>query len=89
MIAHAPVPPLIDSCWTREANCTNQFCRAVPSQPTNLDASEIGENSVKLQWSKPVIAGDHLTAYDLYWNDTYTKVSNGSLEQEFCKIIFD
>jgi hypothetical protein len=46
----------------------------VPSQPTNLDASEIGENSVKLQWGKPVIAGDNLAGYDLYWNDTYTKV---------------
>ncbi|XP_065348128.1 tyrosine-protein phosphatase Lar-like isoform X4 [Cloeon dipterum] len=47
--------------------------QGVPSQPDSLDASEIGENSVKLQWSKPIIAGEHLTGYDLYWNDTYTK----------------
>lgn len=46
----------------------------VPSQPSNLRASEIGETTVTLVWNKPTHASDNIIAYDLYWNDTYDKV---------------
>jgi netrin-G3 ligand len=46
----------------------------VPSQPSNLRTSEVGETSVTLQWSRPTHAGDNIVGYELYWNDTYAKV---------------
>jgi hypothetical protein len=50
------------------------FC-TVPTQPSNLRASEVGETSVTLQWSRPAHAGENIVSYELYWNDTYAKVS--------------
>nr|XP_022917798.1 tyrosine-protein phosphatase Lar isoform X3 [Onthophagus taurus] len=47
--------------------------QGVPSQPSNLRASDIGETSVTLQWSKPVHSGESIVSYELYWNDTYAK----------------
>jgi fibronectin type 3 domain-containing protein len=47
----------------------------VPTQPSNLRASEVGETSVTLQWSRPAHAGENIVSYELYWNDTYAKVS--------------
>jgi len=46
----------------------------VPSQPSNLRTSEVGETSVTLQWSRPAHAGENIVGYELYWNDTYAKV---------------
>lgn len=43
----------------------------VPSQPSNLRASDIGESSVTLQWSRPMHSGESIVNYELYWNDTY------------------
>lgn len=45
----------------------------VPSQPSNLRASDIGESSVTLQWTKPTHSGESIVSYELYWNDTYAK----------------
>ncbi|XP_020708528.1 tyrosine-protein phosphatase Lar isoform X5 [Athalia rosae] len=45
--------------------------QGVPSQPNMLRATEIGETSVKLQWSKPAHSGENILSYELYWNDTY------------------
>jgi len=50
------------------------WCAAVPSQPSNLRATDIGETSVVLHWSKPVHAGENIVSYELYWNDTYAEV---------------
>ncbi|XP_044270221.1 tyrosine-protein phosphatase Lar isoform X7 [Tribolium madens] len=47
--------------------------QGVPSQPSNLMASDIGETSVTLQWSKPTHSGENIVNYELYWNDTYAK----------------
>lgn len=47
--------------------------QGVPSQPSNLRASDIGETSVTLQWSKPLHSSENIVSYDLYWNDTYAK----------------
>ncbi|XP_049819624.1 tyrosine-protein phosphatase Lar isoform X2 [Aethina tumida] len=47
--------------------------QGVPSQPSNLRASDIGETSVTLQWSKPTHSGESIVSYELYWNDTYAK----------------
>lgn len=52
------------------------FCfwyKGVPSQPSNLRASDIGETTVTLQWSKPSHSGESIVSYELYWNDTYAK----------------
>lgn len=45
----------------------------MPSQPSNLRASDIGESSVTLQWNKPTHSGESIVSYELYWNDTYAK----------------
>jgi hypothetical protein len=50
------------------------FLCTVPSQPSNLRTSEVGETSVTLQWSRPAHAGENIVSYELYWNDTYAKV---------------
>lgn len=47
--------------------------QGVPTQPSNLRASEVGETSVTLQWSRPAHAGENIVSYELYWNDTYAK----------------
>ncbi|XP_065160082.1 tyrosine-protein phosphatase Lar isoform X3 [Atheta coriaria] len=47
--------------------------QGVPSQPSNLRASDIGETSVTLQWNKPAHSGENIVNYELYWNDTYAK----------------
>lgn len=49
------------------------FFKGVPSQPSNLRASDIGETSVTLQWNKPAHSGENIVNYELYWNDTYAK----------------
>ena len=55
-------------------HCEGLIRFAVPSQPSNLRASEVGETSVTLQWSRPTHAGENIVSYELYWNDTYAKV---------------
>ncbi|CAG9761335.1 unnamed protein product [Ceutorhynchus assimilis] len=47
--------------------------QGVPSQPSSLQATNIGESSVTLQWSKPTHSGESIVSYELYWNDTYAK----------------
>ncbi|XP_072947207.1 tyrosine-protein phosphatase Lar isoform X2 [Epargyreus clarus] len=47
--------------------------QGVPSQPSNLIATEAGETSVTLSWRRPAHAGDNIVSYELYWNDTYAK----------------
>lgn len=47
--------------------------QGVPSQPSNLVATEAGETSVTLSWKRPAHAGDNIVSYELYWNDTYAK----------------
>ncbi|CAH1184278.1 unnamed protein product [Phyllotreta striolata] len=47
--------------------------QGVPSQPSNLRTSDIGETSVTLQWTKPSHSGENIVSYELYWNDTYAK----------------
>ncbi|KAL1129262.1 hypothetical protein AAG570_013791 [Ranatra chinensis] len=50
--------------------------QGVPSQPINLRATDVGETSVSLQWTKPVHSGESIVSYELYWNDTYAKERN-------------
>lgn len=52
------------------------FWFPVPSQPRDLRAADIGETSVTLAWSKPTHSGENIISYELYWNDTYAKVSS-------------
>ncbi|XP_077297678.1 tyrosine-protein phosphatase Lar isoform X3 [Arctopsyche grandis] len=47
--------------------------QGVPSQPSNLRATDIGETSMTLQWSKPSHSGENIVSYELYWNDTYAQ----------------
>ncbi|XP_046660338.1 tyrosine-protein phosphatase Lar isoform X5 [Homalodisca vitripennis] len=47
--------------------------QGVPSQPSNLITTDVGETSVSLQWSKPSHSGENIVSYELYWNDTYAK----------------
>ncbi|XP_046401143.1 tyrosine-protein phosphatase Lar isoform X4 [Ischnura elegans] len=47
--------------------------QGVPSQPSSLHATDIGETSVSLKWSKPSHSGENIVSYELYWNDTYAK----------------
>ncbi|XP_066151280.1 tyrosine-protein phosphatase Lar isoform X3 [Euwallacea fornicatus] len=47
--------------------------QGVPSQPSNLRASDVGESAVTLQWNKPSHSGESIASYELYWNDTYAK----------------
>lgn len=47
--------------------------QGVPTQPSNLRSSDIGESSVTLQWSRPTHSGESIVSYELYWNDTYAK----------------
>ncbi|XP_075224407.1 tyrosine-protein phosphatase Lar isoform X3 [Lycorma delicatula] len=47
--------------------------QGVPSQPSNLRATDVGETSVSLQWSRPSHSGENIVSYELYWNDTYAK----------------
>ncbi|KAL0270992.1 UNVERIFIED_CONTAM: hypothetical protein PYX00_008241 [Menopon gallinae] len=47
--------------------------QGVPSQPSNFRATDIGEMSVVLQWSKPLHSSDNIVSYELYWNDTYAQ----------------
>jgi hypothetical protein len=57
-----------------ESNLKLLISCTVPTQPSNLRASEVGETSVTLQWSRPAHAGENIVSYELYWNDTYAKV---------------
>ncbi|XP_049808964.1 tyrosine-protein phosphatase Lar [Schistocerca nitens] len=50
--------------------------QGVPSQPSNLRVSDIGETSVTLLWSKPSHSSENIVSYELYWNDTYAKERN-------------
>ncbi|XP_059488383.1 tyrosine-protein phosphatase Lar-like [Neocloeon triangulifer] len=47
--------------------------QGVPSQPSNLRATDIGETSFVLHWNRPVHAGENIVSYELYWNDTYAE----------------
>ncbi|CAB3376185.1 Hypothetical predicted protein [Cloeon dipterum] len=47
--------------------------QGVPGQPQNLEATEVDETTVLLNWSKPLTSGDNIVSYELYWNDTYDK----------------
>lgn len=50
--------------------------QGVPSQPSNLRSGDTGETSVTLQWSRPSHSSENIVSYELYWNDTYAKVSS-------------
>ncbi|XP_065213567.1 tyrosine-protein phosphatase Lar isoform X3 [Planococcus citri] len=50
--------------------------QGVPSQPRDLRATEIGEASITLEWTKPAHSGENILGYDLMWNDTYSKERN-------------
>lgn len=50
--------------------------QGVPSQPENLQAVDIGETKVTLQWDKPAHSAENILSYELYWNDTYAKVKS-------------
>ncbi|XP_051170943.1 tyrosine-protein phosphatase Lar isoform X3 [Leptopilina boulardi] len=47
--------------------------QGVPSQPENLQAVELGETKITLQWDKPAHSAENILSYELYWNDTYAK----------------
>ena len=44
----------------------------VPSQPNNLEAIDVSETSVKLEWEKAEMPTEEIVSYELYWNDTYS-----------------
>jgi len=46
--------------------------QGVPSQPSQLQAVEVGSTTIRLTWEKPDHAGENILSYELYWNDTYT-----------------
>jgi receptor-type tyrosine-protein phosphatase F len=49
--------------------------QGVPSHPQMLTAVDIGETKVTLKWNKPDHSAENILSYELYWNDTYAKVS--------------
>lgn len=59
--------------WIEAVASIEHFFAGVPSQPSNLMASDIGESAVTLQWNKPTHSGESIASYELYWNDTYAK----------------
>lgn len=61
------------ACEKPETTLSVLLFTGVPSQPSNLRASEIGETEVTLQWSKPTHSGESIVSYELYWNDTYAR----------------
>ena len=46
--------------------------QGVPSQPSSLNAVEVGSTSIKLNWEQPDHSGENIISYELYWNDTFT-----------------
>lgn len=48
----------------------------VPSQPTGLRAIDVSATSVSLEWARPHHTGENVNSYELYWNDTFTKVNS-------------
>jgi netrin-G3 ligand len=48
--------------------------QGVPSQPTGLRAIDVSATSVSLEWARPHHTGESVNSYELYWNDTFTKV---------------
>ena len=46
--------------------------QGVPSQPSSLQAVEVGSTNIKLSWQQPDHSGENIVSYELYWNDTYT-----------------
>ena len=48
--------------------------QGVPSQPTGLRAIGVTATSVSLEWARPSSTGENVNSYELYWNDTFTKV---------------
>ena len=48
--------------------------QGVPSQPTGLRAIDVNATSVSLEWARPHHTGENVNSYELYWNDTFTKV---------------
>lgn len=63
--------------------------QGVPSQPEMLTAVDIGETKVTLQWGKPTHSAENILSYELYWNDTYAKVSDYKfIIQTKCKFLY-
>jgi len=48
--------------------------QGVPGQPRNFRTSQITPTSGMLEWNKPSHIGDSIVGYELYWNDTFSKV---------------
>ena len=45
--------------------------QGVPSQPSQLRATEVRATSVRLSWEQPAHSGENIVSYELYWNDTF------------------
>lgn len=54
----------------------------VPSQPTGLRAIDVSATSVSLEWARPHHTGENVNSYELYWNDTFTKVNSWNARME-------
>ena len=53
--------------------------QGVPGQPRNFRTTSISPTSVVLEWTKPNHIGNNIIGYELYWNDTFSKVFNPPL----------
>lgn len=48
--------------------------QGVPGQPRNFRVTEVIPTTATLKWDIPTHIGDTIIGYELYWNDTFSKV---------------
>ena len=47
---------------------------SVPGSPSGLRLQAVSASWARLQWSPPSPLAEHIVSYEVYWNDTYTRV---------------
>jgi hypothetical protein len=48
---------------------------SVPGSPSGFRLHAASTSWARLQWSPPSPLAEHIVSYEVYWNDTYTRVS--------------
>ena len=48
--------------------------QGVPGQPRDFRWTSVTPTAVTLEWKAPFHIGDNVVGYELYWNDTFSKV---------------
>lgn len=48
--------------------------QGVPGQPRDFRLTSVTPTAATLEWKLPFHVGDNVVGYELYWNDTFSKV---------------